>query len=244
MFIPYFVIVDDVRVSSSKTSNANDDFNQINCLLGDVENGTDFGIDEESKPSHKEKPKVDSATNETKEDDGGGGSDTSVFTENESVSKLEAPKLLRGVKKREKMCKNNTELIVLVMSKFDEYNDRNIVRQTWAQRNASQPITVLFVVGVDQRYYADDSKRNVSAYIAEKKSLKDEFNKHDDVLLIDVLEEFHNLSLKSYGAFDIVDRRCGNVQCIVKADSDTVLHLQILLKICRESRGFMFCLVS
>jgi len=57
----------------------------------------------------------------------------------------------------------------------------------------------------------------------------------DDMIVVDIVEHYHNLTLKTYAMMRYVQRYCPHVKCVVKSDSDTILNLPKLYKICENS---------
>uniref|UniRef100_A0A914CHR1 Hexosyltransferase n=1 Tax=Acrobeloides nanus TaxID=290746 RepID=A0A914CHR1_9BILA len=59
-----------------------------------------------------------------------------------------------------------------------------------------------------------------------------EANKYQDVLLLDYHESYYNVSRKVFGYFRYVYDHCPNVKCVLKGDSDAIMNLSGMEKLC------------
>uniref|UniRef100_A0A914CZ19 Hexosyltransferase n=1 Tax=Acrobeloides nanus TaxID=290746 RepID=A0A914CZ19_9BILA len=59
-----------------------------------------------------------------------------------------------------------------------------------------------------------------------------EANKYQDILLFDYTESYYNVSRKIFGYLRYVYDYCPNVKCVLKGDSDAIINLSGMEKLC------------
>uniref|UniRef100_A0A914CCN9 Hexosyltransferase n=1 Tax=Acrobeloides nanus TaxID=290746 RepID=A0A914CCN9_9BILA len=64
------------------------------------------------------------------------------------------------------------------------------------------------------------------------KQVEQEANRYSDVLLLDYYESYNLVARKVFGFFRYVNQSCPNVKCVLKGDSDTVINLTGMEKLC------------
>uniref|UniRef100_A0A914D6R6 Hexosyltransferase n=1 Tax=Acrobeloides nanus TaxID=290746 RepID=A0A914D6R6_9BILA len=62
----------------------------------------------------------------------------------------------------------------------------------------------------------------------------EEEQKHGDILKLNILEDYRNLTLKTYGLISYADKYCKNVKCVVKMDSDVEGNVEKLEDLCQS----------
>uniref|UniRef100_A0A914ENA3 Hexosyltransferase n=1 Tax=Acrobeloides nanus TaxID=290746 RepID=A0A914ENA3_9BILA len=71
-------------------------------------------------------------------------------------------------------------------------------------------------------------------------SPKDDFDvmmeeqKHGDIAKLNILENYRNLTLKTYGLISYADKYCKNVKCVIKMDTDVEVNVEELEDLCRS----------
>ena len=64
-----------------------------------------------------------------------------------------------------------------------------------------------------------------------------EEQKHGDILKLNILENYRNLTLKTYGLISYADKYCKNVKCVVKMDTDVEVNVKELEDLCQSLPG-------
>ncbi|VDP13622.1 unnamed protein product [Soboliphyme baturini] len=105
---------------------------------------------------------------------------------------------------------------------------RSFIRNTWAKQLLNNEKSKFFFV------------------LAMEKDVElkqSELSSNNDLLILDVVEHYHNLTLKIFGAFDWISRKCRQAKFVVRADSDIVLSkaaLERFIKRHRHARDSIF----
>lgn len=110
---------------------------------------------------------------------------------------------------------SSLSILVLILSKPERFEARLAIRASWAtyfQNKMPKRAAVFFAVGIP-------SEENGTM----KKRLRSEIDHYNDVLVIDMLESYHNLSLKSVAALRWIDSKCKGAALILKVDDDVVI---------------------
>ncbi|TKR78102.1 hypothetical protein L596_018963 [Steinernema carpocapsae] len=117
-------------------------------------------------------------------------------------------------------CDNNTELLVMVATKADEYDRRVSIRKTWGSplRFNATATRLLFVTGIIHYHNNDEENADFR-----------------DMILTNIREKYQNLALKTFAALFFAQRYCPRVKCLVKADSDNFLNIPALERYCRQN---------
>ena len=115
-------------------------------------------------------------------------------------------------------CREPAFVLVLVHSAPTHVNLRNAIRQTWASdvTNVHERIKVVFVVG-----------SSVGEHHELSSMLEQEADMHEDMLMLNVIDTYKNLTLKSVVAFDWLLQNC-DVTYAMKTDDDVYLNLSRL----------------
>ncbi|KAK2150596.1 hypothetical protein LSH36_399g05001 [Paralvinella palmiformis] len=112
-------------------------------------------------------------------------------------------------------CRQTSYLIIVVCSAADHFRHRDIIRRTWASGGADS-VESLFVVGL-----SEDPITN--------KLVKDECSLYDDMMLVNILESYGNLTLKSVAILYWMKERCHDGKYLLKVDDDTVVNVPKLV---------------
>lgn len=119
-----------------------------------------------------------------------------------------------------KLCKNlNVFLLVYIHSHPDNFDRRQIVRETWGNVSLYEKQTVIrvFVMGQTEN-------------TAHKHLLKMESLHYNDIIQEDFLDTYRNLTYKAVGALKWVTTYCSHAKMILKADDDAFVNMFVLLR--------------
>lgn len=135
------------------------------------------------------------------------------------------PDLLNPLKLDLPSCLDSQKLLVTVISTASEISRRNAIRKLWGSSSKfnSTFSTLVFITG-----RTEDTEVLQEARI---------FN---DLVITDIKENYYNLTLKTYAALRYSGEYCPYVECIVKADSDNVVHIREFENLCRKHIGKIF----
>ncbi|CAJ0579957.1 unnamed protein product, partial [Mesorhabditis spiculigera] len=124
------------------------------------------------------------------------------------------------------VCQMSHRMLVTVVSRPAEFQLRRKIRESWADaRHYDAKMTrVLFLVGTEES-------------AAAEALLLEENRRFNDMVLCDVGESYYNLSIKTFALLRYQQLRCPSVDCLVKADSDNVLNIRNLERLCLDTGG-------
>ncbi|KAI3419383.1 hypothetical protein GPALN_006628 [Globodera pallida] len=115
-------------------------------------------------------------------------------------------------------CPNQTELIMLTMSRRNGFENRKGIRQTWM--NDSVPGEVI-------RFLIADAGKGEAIDVQQK--LEEEQAKHGDlVFLHGFIDIYAHIHLKWYGGLEWQQSFCANAEWVMKVDDDALVHLRRL----------------
>ncbi|ESO09138.1 hypothetical protein HELRODRAFT_169080 [Helobdella robusta] len=114
---------------------------------------------------------------------------------------------------------NDYLLIILILSSRKNVDRRNSIRSTWLKDKDNSKIKHLFAIG-----RSDNQEENElsSALLKEK-------NKYNDLLFLNVSEDYHNLSEKLLKSLDQLFKLY-SFKFLLKCDDDTFTVIEALLK--------------
>uniref|UniRef100_A0A914C359 Hexosyltransferase n=1 Tax=Acrobeloides nanus TaxID=290746 RepID=A0A914C359_9BILA len=120
-----------------------------------------------------------------------------------------------------KGCDSATKFIVGIISHPSEFYFRNFIRNNWGAPayRTCRTTKLIFLMG-----NSDDFKID--------KQVEQEANRYSDILLLDYHETYNLVARKVFGFFRYVNQNCPNVKCVLKGDSDTVINLSGMEKLC------------
>lgn len=122
------------------------------------------------------------------------------------------------------VCKrNNISLLVLIFSSPPNSERRNVIRGTWLS-DFPNSIRYLFVL-------ANSEHEGV------QKQIKTENAENKDILLLDFIDSYKNLTLKTISSFRWATKNCKTTEYILKIDDDVWLNRKPLINIL--SRGML-----
>ena len=65
----------------------------------------------------------------------------------------------------------------------------------------------------------------------------EESRKFGDILIMDVIDNFHNESTKMYGYLNFAEIFYWNTKCVTKVNSNTIIDVRALEEFCIENSG-------
>ena len=124
-----------------------------------------------------------------------------------------------------------SSLLVVVMSAASNFAQRHMARNLWlrsrfkvkAEFVASHPWKYLFLVGKPNAKTREKS-------VALQRSIATESCHFFDILQVDVMEDYYNLTAKKMAAFDYVLRNGINFDILLKTDDDCFVNVQLTLE--------------
>ena len=115
-----------------------------------------------------------------------------------------------------KLCQNNyTEVLMYIISSPGNFDRRQGLRNTWAKAGtwSNHNFSTVFFVG------------NTSSKSVQRK-LEEEFQKYGDIIQIDMIDKYENLTIKGVGVIQWMTTYCSQVKYIIKADDDLAVDIQ------------------
>ncbi|XP_044269757.1 beta-1,3-galactosyltransferase 1-like [Tribolium madens] len=117
-----------------------------------------------------------------------------------------------------KFCNEKRILLVFIHSKFDKFDARKAIRETWGQKRDN--VSFYFLVG-------EDKNRRHEVQL----KLKDESEKYNDIIQERFIESYNNLTLKSINMLKLFYLHClDSYQYLAKIDDDVFLNIANLLE--------------
>jgi len=118
----------------------------------------------------------------------------------------------------EDLHKGENLILVAVCSSIGNFEDRQVVRKSWASPELTPAgVKVIFVLG---------SHKNQTLY---RKELTDESTRHGDILQMDFIDSYANLTVKTLAALKFyTEEGCDNTRFILKTDDDMYINLNVL----------------
>lgn len=111
----------------------------------------------------------------------------------------------------------NLELLIFVHSSPQNRDRRMIIRQTWGYYKILTKVKIYFFIGMSED-------------LSTEKQLEAESESHEDLIRIDILENYQNLTYKTVAMLEWVIRQCGKVNFLMKVDDDVFCHVPNILK--------------
>ena len=112
-------------------------------------------------------------------------------------------------------------LLILVHSAVGNRPQRDAIRNTWGKylhNYAGNHIVLVFLIG------SSADQHQVDRIQREGKSFQ-------DLIILDIMDSYRNLSLKSVAGLQWTDQFCTGAMFVLKADDDAYVHLPILVKL-------------
>lgn len=115
-------------------------------------------------------------------------------------------------------CSTVKQVLVIVPSAVANWEARQAVRKTWGEKSKLHKMQsrVIFLVGLTHNTTVTES-------------LIIETNIYGDVVQVDIMDSYHNLSLKSIGMLKWLHSYCPQPKYIAKIDEDNVINFSNIL---------------
>lgn len=121
------------------------------------------------------------------------------------------------------------DLIIVVVSKVDNFLQRNTIRNTWASELSHLKAAVVFLVGRSL-----DSRLN--------KQVVKEAELYHDVVQVELLDDYKMLTFKSISMLQWLNDYCTNSRFYLKADDDVYVNVENVLREFKRSEDGRFFL--
>ena len=106
-------------------------------------------------------------------------------------------------------------LLILVVSAARETKERQILRNRFS-RFSNQNIRFLFVIASDPAFNDEVKRESISS---------------EDILQLNHIDSYHNLTLTTFGAFQYISHFSNIADYVMKTDSDCALNINRILQI-------------
>ena len=130
---------------------------------------------------------------------------------------------------RDNIVRDIPSLFVAVISAPKYFHKRNIIRQTWRRHlqmqsdlNSINLAGFGFVVGLME----DDNEI--------QKRIEKESAKYGDILQIEMIDDYYNLTLKVVGLLNWINDHCSRVDFVLKVDDDVYVNVQNLIAVMKN----------
>lgn len=125
--------------------------------------------------------------------------------------------------------RKRTTIFVAIISAVQNFEHRQIIRQTWLNHLRNET----FIKGVDLVGYGFIVGLTRNESIQER--IEEETKKHADILQLDVMDYYYNLTLKSVGLLNWLDGHCSQVDFVLKVDDDVYVNVRNLQLVITKS---------
>ena len=118
---------------------------------------------------------------------------------------------------------DSTSLIIFVHTSSQHINHRANIRETWGNKGVLKKFryTLVFVTGYQEKVNAD--------------LLRAEARKHNDILLVDFVDSYKNLTFKALAWQKWVTLNCNHIRYILKVDDDVIINMALLNEYLEEN---------
>ncbi|XP_060078398.1 beta-1,3-galactosyltransferase brn-like [Ylistrum balloti] len=124
-----------------------------------------------------------------------------------------------------KESQKNVFMIYLIKSTPTNYARRNAIRKSWADENKFPNIRLVFLMGIPERSALNDM------VLAESK----EFS---DILQLDFIDTYYNLTLKAIGGIRWTAKNCPGAKFAVMGDDDYYVATDFMLSLLEHIHSF------
>lgn len=119
----------------------------------------------------------------------------------------------------------NLLVVILVISKPNDFHRRKIIRETWGSQVKKNPLVKIYFVIGKPHDQADDSIQNDIQYE------NDQFN---DLIQFNFIDTYYNLTIKSLAMLRWSMVQCAMVKFVYKVDDDVIVNIENLVSFCNE----------
>ena len=116
-----------------------------------------------------------------------------------------------------KSIEKNRSLFIAVVSEPFNFNRRNIIRSTWLQHVKNNHQNLIDLVGF--AFILGRTAKNHVQVLIERESYE-----HKDILQIDMIDTYYNLSMKAAALLNWLKQNCIEVDFILKVDDDVYVN--------------------
>lgn len=130
------------------------------------------------------------------------------------------------MKPEEDLCNLNTKLLIAVCSSLDHFERREAIRATWGNLTflAGLQIALVFIVALPQ-----PKNQHLQT------NLTQEYSEHGDIVQLNHIDHYRNLSLKSLGMLHFTVEHCIDAKYLLKTDDDIFLNAPFLMRFLDEN---------
>ncbi|CAF1022692.1 unnamed protein product [Brachionus calyciflorus] len=122
------------------------------------------------------------------------------------------------VKPSNKICgSGNLSLIAFVTTSIKKFQERQLIRQTWANQTLFPSIRTVFILGKSKYYKINNDLVKENAI-------------YQDIVQEDFIDSYTNLTIKTIAGFKWVSKYCSNARYTLKIDDNVVVNTPELLK--------------
>jgi hypothetical protein len=123
--------------------------------------------------------------------------------------------------RQDKAHRNASGLFVAIISAPDHFDQRKIIRRTWLHHLQSQSNSSVILTG---HGFILGLKNDLNI----QKRIKAESKRFGDIIQIDMVDDYFNLTLKDVGLLNWLKRHC-RVDFVLKVDDDVYVNVQNLV---------------
>jgi hypothetical protein len=121
------------------------------------------------------------------------------------------------------ICTNDVLLLAFVTIAVNNFEQRDIIRTTWASKNLFPQIKTVFMVGMSK---SDEINRKVY--------LENQY--YGDVVQESFMDTYNNLTLKTIQGFKWAAKYCKNARFVMKVDDDVVVNSFYLINFLEKKK--------
>ena len=124
----------------------------------------------------------------------------------------------------DQVCWSSTvDILIYIQSSPENYARRRAIRETWGSRSVFTDINIrtVFLLG---RSGASNNHNQMQFLISNENLM------YGDIIQLDFIDSFKNLTLKSIGAIRWIYQHCPQAKYIVKADDDIYVNIFLLVE--------------
>ncbi|XP_048098700.1 beta-1,3-galactosyltransferase 2 [Alosa alosa] len=139
----------------------------------------------------------------------------------EDLYKVVSPSTYEYILNQPIACEHNPDLVLMVPVAPGDSGSRDAVRNSWGQRDLVSNVKMvkLFFVGVLK---GEEGENAINA-------LAEENLKHADIILMDFLDSYHNLTVKTMMMMNWLVTYCQSASYVMKIDADIFLNVYYLI---------------
>ena len=125
-------------------------------------------------------------------------------------------------------------LLVYIHSAPENFDRRDIIRSTWGRvkEHNGTKVQLMFIMGT-------------TSNLTHMQEIQTESSKKKDILMVDFVDSYRNLSYKALSALRYVGDHCQHVPFILKTDDDTFVNMFLLINHLQglhlDSPGYLYC---